>query len=107
MREDAGSGTRMGGALQGNDIGAGTYTLCIDALTGPHQPWSTGSLAFTRDDCLCTFTLHVAIMRLSNYQARATYQGTYELDPTGTFAGSQTSLSGLLELSQPSRFGNS
>ena len=100
-------GTRMSGALKGNEIGAGTYTLCIDAVAGPHQAWSAGTLTFTRDDNVSAFTLRLAIMRLSNYQATATYLGTYDLDPvatpTGTFSRSLANVSGLLEWSQPSR----
>jgi hypothetical protein len=104
---DGSPGTRLSGSLRGNDIGTGTYTLCLDAPVGPHQAWASGTLVFAGEDRVSTFSMNVAIMRLSNYQATATYLGTYDLDatraPTGTFAGHLASGSGLLELSQPSR----
>jgi hypothetical protein len=104
---DGSPGTRMTGSLRGTDIGTGTYTLCVDAPSGPHQPWSPGTLTFTRDDGVSMLMVKIALMRLSNYQATATYLGTYDLDPatppTGTFVGHLTGGPGLLELSQPSR----
>jgi hypothetical protein len=58
-------------------------------------------------DGVSTFTMNVSAMRLSNYQATATYLGTYDVDlnsaPRGKFAGHLSGGSGLLELSRPSR----
>jgi hypothetical protein len=106
MCSDGNPGTRLGGSLKGNDIGTGTYTLCLDVQIGPHQSWSPGTLTFTEEDGVSTFTMNVSTTRLSNYQATATYLGTYDLDPNsprGKFAGRLTGGSGLLELSRPSR----
>ena len=103
---DGTQGLRLGGSLKGNDIGTGTYVLCLDAPVGPHQSWSPGTLTFTEEDGVSTFTMNVSTTRLSNYQATATYLGTYDLDlhsPRGKFAGHLTGGSGLLEVSRPSQ----
>jgi hypothetical protein len=103
---DGGEGTAMKGSLKGGDIGTGTFTLCLELPVGPHQPYAPGSLTFTQEDGVSTFTLSLSVTRTANHEARPNYLGTYEVSmaspPLGKFAGRVSGGSGILELSRQS-----
>jgi hypothetical protein len=104
--QDGGEGVAMKGSLKGSEIGTGTFTMCLELPIGPHQPYAPGSLTFTREDGVSSFTLSLSVTRTANHEARPNYLGTFEVNlaspPLGTFAGRVSGGSGVIELSRQS-----